>query len=147
MQQALHSFILAQPFGTYLRSQEQVWDDPLKAASLACWLQAQGQGLPQGSSQSQTSPASNGSTTRVSSTDPSSNTSDSWLLSDRVVPPSTDALEMIPASQKLDAITSLRTELKDLQIKRKLDMVSLKPMPEATSASKSHNSAWLLTED
>ncbi len=71
-------------------------------------------------------PSSNGSIGQAISGDPSSNTSESWRVSDtaQVVPPSTDALELIPAAQKQNAITSLRDELNELFSKRKLDMVS-----------------------
>ena len=71
---------------------------------------------------------SNGSTTHTSS-DPSSQTSEgSWLVGGKAPDLSHSATEIAPAPLHANPMASLRAELRDLQSKRKLDMVSCWPL-------------------
>ncbi|KAK9851547.1 hypothetical protein WJX84_000971 [Apatococcus fuscideae] len=65
---------------------------------------------------------SNGSTIQTGS-DPSSQTSEgSWLVGGKAPYHSHDAMEIVPAPLQTNPMASLRTELQELQSKRKLDM-------------------------
>ena len=71
---------------------------------------------------------SNGSTTHTSS-DPSSQTSEgSWLVGGKAPDHSHSATEIVPAPLQANPMASLRAELQELQSKRKLDMVSRRPL-------------------